>query len=151
MSGRLLARHRGSPLRGKIVIGLRLASAETTDKDGEWVYLTATPRLDGEKQTIAFPEISVSTSQQAGATSAAALLKDDSFLQNLRQQLQVRYQAELDKIVGSVNARLTRSLGDGFRSEAHLTSAGVENMQVLDSGMRVDVHAGGDLKILYGL
>ena len=139
------------PSAGKIVIGLRLASAETTDKDGEWVYLTATPRLDGEKQTIAFPEISVSTSQQAGATSAAALLKDDSFVQNLRQQLQVRYQAELDKIVGSVNARLTRSLGDGFRSEAHLTSAGVENMQVLDSGMRVDVHAGGDLKILYGL
>ena len=54
-------------------------------------------------------------------------------------------------MVGSVNARLTRPLGDGFRSEAHLTSAGVENMQVLDSGMRVDVHAGGDLKILYGL
>ena len=103
------------------------------------------------EQTIAFPEISISTSQQAAATPAAALLKDDSFVQNLRQQLQVRYQAELDKMVGSVNARLTRPLGDGFRSEAHLTSAGVENMQVLDSGMRVDVHAGGDLKILYGL
>ena len=139
------------PSAGKIVIGLRLSAAETADKEGEWVYLTATPRLDAEKHTIAFPEISVSTSQQADTTPASALLKDDGFLQNLRQQLQVRYQAELDKIVASVNARLTRSLGNGFRSEAHLTSSGVENMQVLDSGMRVDFRAGGDLKILYGL
>ena len=139
------------PSAGKVVIGLRLAGADTTDKDGEWLYLTATPRLDAEKQTIAFPEIAVSTSQQTDATPAAALLKDDRFLQSLRQQLQIRYQAELDKIVASANARLTRSLGDGFRSEAHLTSSGVGNMQLLDSGMRVDFRAGGDLKILYGL
>ena len=79
------------------------------------------------------------------------MLKDDRFLQSLRQQLQVRYQAELDKIVASANARLTRSLGDGFRSEAHLTSSGVGNMQLLASGMRVNFRAGGDLKILYGL
>ena len=79
------------------------------------------------------------------------MLKDDRFLQSLRQQLQIRYQAELDKIVASANARLTGSLGDGFRSEAHLTSSGVGNMQLLDSGMRVDFRAGGDLKILYGL
>ena len=139
------------PSAGKVVIGLRLAGADTTDKDGEWLYLTATPRLDAEKQTIAFPEIAVSTSQQTDATPAAALLKDDRFLQSLRQQLQIRYQAELDKIVASANARLTGSLGDGFRSEAHLTSSGVGNMQLLDSGMRVDFRAGGDLKILYGL
>ena len=139
------------PSADKVVIGLRLAGADTTDKDGDWLYLTATPRLDAEKQTIAFPDIAVSTSQQTDATPAAALLKDDRFLQSLRQQLQVRYQAELDKIVASANARLTRSLGDGFRSEAHLTSSGVGNMQLLASGMRVDFRAGGDLKILYGL
>lgn len=138
------------PSADKVVIGLRLAGADAADKDGDWLYLTATPRLDAEKQTIAFPEIAVSTSKQTDATPAAALLEDDHFLQSLRQQLQVRYQAELDKIMASANARLTRSLGDGFRSEAHLTSSGVGNIQLLASGMRLDLRAGGDLKILYG-
>jgi Domain of unknown function (DUF4403) len=134
----------------KIVIGLRLAGADGAEKDDDWIYLTATPRLDAESGTIAFPNIVLSTPSQSASTSSAALFKDDSFQEGLRQQLRIGYQAELDKIVASANARLTRSLGNGFRSEAHLTSSGAANIQLLASGMRVDFRAGGDLKILYG-
>lgn len=138
------------PAADKIVIGLRLAGAETADKDGEWVYLTATPRLDAASQTIAFPDIALSTTEQSATTPPAAAFKGDDFLRGLREQFRIRYQAELDKVVASANAHLTRSLGNGFRSEAHLTSSGVANIQLLGNTMRVDFRAGGDLKILYG-
>lgn len=135
----------------KIVIGLRVAAADGTDNDGKWIYLTATPRLDAGGRAIAFPDIVFSKEDpQSAPTSATELFKDDTFLQSLRQQLRVGYQAELDKIIASANARLTRSLGNGFRSEAHLSSSGVGNIELLGNSMRVDLRADGDLKILYG-
>lgn len=142
------------PSGDKIVFGLRLGNPGADGKDGVaddgWVYLTATPQLDTNNKTVKFPDIAVSTSETA-PPSVAEWLKDDNHLQILRQQLQMDYQAALDNIITSANARLTRSLGNGFRSEAHLSSSGLANIQLLSDGLRTDFHVDGDLKILYGL
>ncbi len=139
------------PSADKIVLGLRLAAAGASSGDGDWIYLTATPRLSADDQTIQLADIASSATSSSTTSALADWLKDDSHLQALRQQLRVSYEAELTKIVSSVNARLTRSLGNGFRSEAHLTSSGLANIQPLVEEIRVDFRASGDLKILYGL
>jgi hypothetical protein len=136
---------------GQIVIGLRLAGADAADKDGEWTYLTATPRVDPASGMIAFPDIGVSTSSQHSAQASATTASNEDVVQGLRDRLRLAYQDALDKIVASANARLSRPLGNGFRSEAHLTSAGVAGIQVLTNGLRVDFRVNGDLKILYNL
>jgi hypothetical protein len=88
---------------------------------------------------------------QSAAAAITAWFKDDAHLQALQQQMRISYDEALNSIVASANARLTRSLGNGFRSEAHLTASGVPDVQPLDDGLRADVHIRGDLKILYGL
>jgi len=142
------------PSAGKLVFGLRFAGTQTGTqteaKDGDWIYLTATPRLDAGTQTIQFPDLSISQTPQP-APSALAGSFNDTRLQTLRQQLRLGYQAALDKIIAAANTRLSRSLGNGFRSEAHLTSAGLSNIELLQQGARLNFRAAGDLKILYGL
>jgi Domain of unknown function (DUF4403) len=139
------------PSATKMVLGLRLAAPEGHAEDGDWIYLTATPRVNAQSQTIQFPDLAFSMRSQPAPPSMSSLFKDDSFIQKLQQQLRVDYQAELDKIVSSANERLTRSLGDGLRSEARLTSSGVPNIQLLPEELRLDFRADGYLKILYGL
>jgi len=149
-SGSALPDIRVYPSGDKIVFGLGFGGAQGDSKQN-WIYLTASPHLDAGSQMIQFPDVAVSTTPESMTSSLAEWLKDDSHLQALRQQLRVGYQAELDKIVASANARLTRSLGDGFRSEAHLSSSGLANVQLLQKGIRADFHADGNLRILYGL
>lgn len=137
------------PSGDKIVLGLRLAAAESAAADGDWIYLTATPQPSSQDQTVQFPDLALSSAEQS--TSALAdWFKDDGHLQTLRDQLRMSYQDKMNAIVASANARLTRSLGNGFRSEAHLTSSGIAGIQPLDDGIHIDMRASGELKILYG-
>ena len=139
------------PSGDKLQIGLNLAGPDADTKDGQWVYLTATPRVDAASQTVQFPDITVTeNSQPASSSSLAAALKDNARLQALQQQLQLGYKAALDQLIEAANTRLSRSLGNGFRSEAHLASVGLANTELLPQGLRLDFRVGGDLKILYG-
>jgi hypothetical protein len=139
------------PSTDKIVLGLRLAGADGGTSDGDWVYLTATPAVDADGKVVQFPDLKLSTAGTSAPGGLAAWFGDDDHVKALSEQLRLAYQDELNRIVASANARLTRSLGNGFRSEAHLTSSGVSRTELLDDGLRIDFRVGGDLNILYGL
>jgi hypothetical protein len=139
------------PAGDKVVAGLRLAAADSPSTDGDWVYLTATPRPSSQDQTLQFPDLALSTAARSTSPALADWFKDEGHLQALRSQLRLGYQDKMNEILASANARLTRSLGHGFRSDAHLTSAGIAGIQPLDDGIRIDIRTSGHLKILYGL
>ena len=125
------------PSSGNLVLGVRIG------KSGEWVYLTAAPVVDAASGVLRFPDLTTS----AIATDVAF---DSGLLQSLREQLAVGYQAGVDQVVASANARLTRPLGDGFRSEGQLTSAGIADVRLLSDHIEIDVRADGRLKLIYG-
>ena len=136
------------PSAGKLVVGLRLAAASGP---GDWVYLTATPKADDGSQTVQFPDLAFQADAATAAYSdLAALLGNSSFLQTLRQRLATGYQAERDRLIASANARLTRPLADGFRSEGQLASAAVEKITLSADALRIDLRATGKLRLLYG-
>lgn len=131
------------PSSGSLVIGIRMG--KTSSANGDWVYLSATPQPDTGTQTLRFPDLAV----VSDAASVAGPLASGA-LQNLRKQLSLDFQAGFDKVVASANARLTRPLADGFRSEGKLTSAGVSAIRLLSGGIQVDLRADGRLKLIYG-
>lgn len=137
------------PSAGKLVVGLRLAASGS---DGQWVYLTATPKADDSSQTVQFPDLALQgDAATAGSSDVAALFGNPAFLQTLQQRLATGYQSEHDRIIASVNAKLTRPLGDGFRSEGQLTSAGVERIVLTQAALRIDLRATGKMRLLYGM
>jgi hypothetical protein len=69
----------------------------------------------------------------------------------LRQQLRLDNQAEVEKIIASANARLTRPLGNGFRSEGRHASVGAAKVLLLSDRLRLDLRTSGRLKIFRGL
>ena len=137
------------PSAGKLVVGLRLG---TSNSPGDWVYLTGTPKADDGSQTVQFTDLAFQGDAATAASSdIAALFSNSTFLQMLQQRLATGYQAERDRIIASANAKLTRPLGDGFRSEGKLASAGVAGIALLPDTLRVNLRASGSLRLLYGL
>jgi hypothetical protein len=138
------------PSGGKLVIGLRVANTQEATDAGGWVYLTATLQVDADNRVVAFPDITVQDSTSS-PTSVAAMVRDPAFIQALRDKVRVGYDTEVQKAIASANARLTRPLGGGFRSEGKLASAGVGDVRLLADGLTINLRASGQLKILYGL
>jgi hypothetical protein len=136
------------PSSGKIVAGLRLARVGSS-ANGDWIYLSATPQVDPETQTLQFANVTVAGSLDNGSplTGVAA----DPALTQALQQVRLSLQDKLQTLTTSANARLSRPLGDGFRSEGRLTDIGLSQVRLLADGVRVDVRASGKLNILYGL
>lgn len=128
------------PSSGSLVIGARIGQS------GERVYLAATPQADAGTGSLRFLDLAAVTS---GAATAQGLF-DPALLQALREQLSVSFQGGFEQIVASANARLTRPLGDGFRSEGKLTSAGIGSVQLLSDRIQLNLQAGGHLKLIYG-
>lgn len=137
------------PSSGKLVVGLRVAkSAETDPAAGEWVYLSATPNVDGDKQTLQLSDLAADNSI---ANDIGALLGSDQLIGQLREQASVSYAAAWQNLLNSANQRLTRPLKNGYRMEGHLTSAKLDHVLLSSDGISVALRASGDLKILYGL
>lgn len=138
------------PSSGKIVAGLHLKSGDSND--GAWVYITATPQVDADAQTVQFSDFAVVADPSAVESSPlAALFGDPTLMQSLQQQVRLAFRTEWQAILSSASARLTRPLAGGFRSEGSLTSAGLSKVSLLTDGLRVDLRANGDLRILYGM
>ena len=134
------------PSDGRIVVGLRLAAGNASADAGDWIYLTATPQINA--QVVQFPDLALIDD---GANPVAVLVKDSGLLSALQEQLRIDYQAERERIIASANARLSRPLGNGLRSEGRLSSAGVTKVLLLANGLRLNLQAAGRLKILFGL
>jgi Domain of unknown function (DUF4403) len=137
------------PSSGKLVVGLRVAkSADPDPAAGEWVYLSAAPNMDGDKQTLQLSDLAADNSI---ANDIGALLGSDQLVGQLRDQASVSYAAAWQSLLDSANQRLTRPLKNGYRMEGRLTSAKFDHILLSSDGISVALRASGDLKILYGL
>lgn len=137
------------PSAGKIVAGLHLEFGSDAKGD-TWIYVTATPVVDANSQTLQFSDLSIAANSPAEDASSATL-GNPSFLQDLQQQLSQTFQTEWQAALASANTRLSRPLGNGFRSEGHLASAGLSGISLLPGGIRINLRASGELRILYGM
>jgi hypothetical protein len=137
------------PSSGKLVVGLRVANSSDTDAGaGEWTYLSGTPNVDPEKQTVQLSDLAAAG---ADINTIGAMLGDDNLIEQLKQQTNVSYGVAYQNLLTAANQRLTRPLKNGFRMEGNLTSAKLEKVLLLGDGLSIALHAGGELKILYGL
>jgi hypothetical protein len=135
------------PSSGKLVVGLRVAKASDTDASaGEWTWLSSTPSVDPEKQTVQLSDLAA---EGVDANAIGAMLGDDNLLGQLKQLTNVSYGVAYQNLLIAANQRLTRPLKDGFRMEGNLTSAKLEKVSLLADGLSIALHASGDLKILY--
>jgi Domain of unknown function (DUF4403) len=137
------------PSSGKLVVGLRVAKSTDTDSAaGEWVYLSATPSTDSDKQTVALPDLAVDGSVE---NDIGAMLGDAQILGQLREKATASYAVAYQNLLDAANQRLTRPLKDGFRMEGHLSSAKLDKVLLLPDRLTLALRASGELKILYGL
>jgi hypothetical protein len=85
------------------------------------------------------------------ASNIGAELGNTQFVDLIKQQVSVNYQAAYQRLIDTANQRLTRPLKNGFRMEGHLDSAKLDRILLLPDGVAVALRASGDLKIVYGL
>ena len=70
------------PSSGKLVVGLRMANSSDTDAStGEWTYLSGTPNIDQEKQTVQLSDLAA---DGADVNTIGAMLGDDNLLGQLK-------------------------------------------------------------------
>ncbi len=136
------------PSSGRLIVGLRVAAASGAAGAGEWVYLAVTPRADTDTQMLQLADPAVASGI---VPPFAEPLRDAGTLQALGQQLRLRYQTDVQAMMASANAQLTRPLANGLRSEGQLTTVAVSRIFLLEDRLRVDLRASGTLKLLYGL
>jgi len=137
------------PSSGKLVVGLRMANSTDTDAStGEWTYLSGTPNIDLDKQTVQLSDLAA---DGADVNAIGAMLGNENLLEQLKQMTNISYGAAYQNLLIAANQRLTRPLKNGFRMEGNLTSAKLEKVLLLGDGLSIALHASGELKILYGL
>ncbi len=141
------------PSSGKIIVGLRFAKTSEADPNaGDWIYLSSTPRVDADAQSLQLPDLAAAASASEGAASDLVKWLDETKIFDiLRQRLAISYKEAYEKLIASANARLTRPLGNGFRMEGRLAAARVDKILLLPDGLSVQLRASGALKISYGL
>jgi hypothetical protein len=66
-----------------------------------------------------------------------------------QQKVLADYKPQYDAVLQQANAKLTRDLGNGFRSHGSFTSASVDKVALLKDGIEVVVRAAGTLRVVY--
>jgi hypothetical protein len=133
------------PSNGKIVVGLLVGK---TPDAGQWIYLSATPRVEADGQTLKLPDLAAVSE---AASNIGAELGNPQFVDLVKQQAAVNYQATYQRLLDAANQKLTRPLKDGFRLEGHLNAATLDKISLLPDGIAIALRASGTLKIVYGL
>lgn len=136
------------PSNGKLVIGVQPSSPSGP---GAWIYLTATPQA-ADDGSVQFPDLALQADAATiAASDVATLLSNNDFLQQLKQKIALDYKTERDRLILSANAKLSRPLNDGFRSEVQLAAVGVSKIALLPDTLQIQLRAAGRLKLLYGM
>jgi hypothetical protein len=137
------------PSNGKIVVGLLAGKTSDTDAGGgQWIYLSATPQVEADGQTLKLPDLAAAS---AAANNIGELLGNPQFIDLVKQQAVVNYRAAYQRLLDAANQRLNRPLKNGFRMEGHFDSAKLDKILLLPDGVAIALRASGDLKIVYGL
>lgn len=137
------------PSSGKIVAGLHLARSGATS--GDWIYLTATPRIDTRAHLLQLSGLSFNRPSLPDESPLTKFAGDPQLMQALLQQVRLSLEDRLQTMMASASAGLNRPLGDGFRSEGRITEVSLSQVLLLADGVRVDMRASGNLSIIYGL
>lgn len=134
------------PSSGKLVIGLQFdvppAGVDTTS-DG-WVYVTAQLKPDAAGDALMFDG-----AQLLAGASTATPLDISKIFDAARQKVLADYKPQYDAVLLQANAKLTRDLGNGFRSHGSFTSASIDKVVLLKDGIEVVVRAAGTLRVVY--
>jgi hypothetical protein len=135
------------PSNGKLVIGLQFDSppvgADTT-RDG-WIYMTAQLKPEGGRSgTLTLDGAQLASGEPSGGTLDIAKIVDA-----VRQKVLSDYKPQSDAVLQQANAKLSRDLGNGFRSDGKFSSANVEKVLLLKDNIEVVVRATGTLRVVY--
>jgi Domain of unknown function (DUF4403) len=134
------------PSNGKLVIGLQFdsppAGADATP-DG-WIYLTAQLKAEGTGSTLTLDGAQFAPGAPSGRT-----LDISKILDAARQKVLADYKPQYDAVLQQANAKLTRDLGNGFRSQGSFNSASVEKVLLLKENIEIVVRAAGTLRVVY--
>lgn len=134
------------PSNGKLVIGLQFESppAGVDAMPDGWVYMTAQVKSDAEGSTL-----TLDGAQLVAGVPSAGSLDISKILDVARQKVLSDYKPQYDAVLAQANAKLTRDLGNGFRSQGSFTSAHVEKVLLLKDNIEVVVGATGTLRVVY--
>jgi len=138
------------PSGGRLAIGVCPSSANEASGASGCAYWTAAPQMDTTSQALRFPALAISNAPANLQPALQKLVQDGVVTQNLQQQIRLDYKPQIEQLVASANARLSRPLGNGFRSETKLESAGVAGVYLLPDSIRIDIRVGGELRLIYG-
>jgi hypothetical protein len=134
------------PSNGRLVIGLQFdtppAGVDATS-DG-WVYMIAQLKPDAAGNAVVLDGAQL----LAGAPNPTTLDISKIF-DAAQQKVLADYKPQYDAVLQQANAKLTRDLGNGFRSHGSFTSASVDKVALLKDGIEVVVRAAGTLRVVY--
>jgi hypothetical protein len=134
------------PSNGKLVIGLQFetppAGVDATS-DG-WIYVTAQLKQDAAGNSLAFDGVQVVSGAETKATLDVSKILDVA-----RQKLLANYKPQYEALLQQANAKLSRDLGNGFRSQGSFTSANIEKVVLLKDSIEIVARATGSLRVIY--
>jgi hypothetical protein len=134
------------PSSGKLVIGLQFDSPPAgvdATSDG-WIYMTAQSKPDAAGTTLTLDGAQLVSSTQNGSAFDISKILDAA-----RQKVLADYKPRYDAVLQQANAKLTRDLSNGFRSQGSFTSANVEKVLLLKDKIEIVVRATGTLRVVY--
>jgi Domain of unknown function (DUF4403) len=132
------------PSNGKLAIGVQFdtppAGVDATP-DG-WIYVTAQLKRDA-----AGTALTLDGAQLASGTPGT--LDISKILDVARQKVLSDYKPQYDAVLQQADAKLSRDLGNGFRSQGKFSSAGVDKVLLLKDNIEIVVRAAGTLRVVY--
>jgi hypothetical protein len=134
------------PSNGKVVIGLQFDNPPAgigASSDG-WTYLTGQLKADAAGSTLVLDGAQL----LAGSPNASALDISKIF-DAARQKVLADYKPQYDALLQQANAKLTRDLGNGFRSQGSFTAANIDKVLLLKDGIEIVARATGTLRVVY--
>ncbi len=134
------------PSNGKLVIGLQFDSPPSgvdATPDG-WIYMTAQLKPDAGGNAL-----TLDGAQLLAGTPNGSSLDISKIFDAARQKVLSDYKPQYDAVLSQANAKLTRDLGNGFRSQGSFTSANIEKVVLLKDGIEIIARATGTLRVVY--
>jgi hypothetical protein len=134
------------PSSGKLVVGLQFdnppASLDATS-DG-WIYMTAALKPDAAGTGLVLDGAQIVSDKPGGSGFDVSKIVDA-----LRQKVLTDYKPQYDAVLKQANAKLTRDLGNGLKSEGSFMSANVQKVVLLKDTIEIIARATGTLRVVY--
>jgi hypothetical protein len=106
--------------------------------------MTAQPKADAGGTTLTLDGAQLLTGWPNGSTVDVSKIFDAT-----RQKVLSNYKPQYDAMLQQANAKLTRDLGNGFRSQGSFTSANIDKVVLLKDSIEIVARATGTLRVVY--